>query len=141
MSLEDSNKAIMQRFIETWNQGDMEGLESFWASNIVHYTRAGHGKQDILRSYGITMRAFPDLQWEIGDIIAQGDKVVLRLTGRATHTGPFLEILPTGKRVEFRSVDICRLADGKIVEHWGLLDELALLEQLDLIPSEYLTAM
>lgn len=140
MSVE-ANKTIIRRFIETWNAGDLQGITAFWSPDIIHHTRADHDLEDISASYQVVMQAFPDLQWQIDDIIAEGDKVVTRLTGYATHQGSFMGVPPTGKRVKCKSVDISRIADGKIVEHWGMLDELYLMEQLDLIPSEYLSAM
>ena len=85
--------------------------------------------------------AFPDLRAEIEDNVADDDKVVFRMTRRATHTGAFMGIPPTGKQVEFGVFDLVRVADGKLVEHWGLLDQLTLLQQLGVVPTpEQVTA-
>jgi predicted ester cyclase len=74
--------------------------------------------------------AFPDLQIEIEDLIAEGDKVVGRVTARGTHQGAFMGIAPTGKPVSFNAIDVVRIAGGKIVERWSQADNLALLQQL-----------
>lgn len=141
MVIEERNKKLMGDFIETWNSGKLNELTNYWSPDIVHHTRADHDRESIMKSYATTMQAFPDLRWDVDDIIAEGDKVVARLTGHATHTGEFMGVPPTNKKITCRSVDICRIQDDQIVEHWGLLDELAISAQLDLIPEEYLSAM
>lgn len=79
--------------------------------------------------------------WNKGDfaaeqeVIAEGDKVVDRWTMRATHTGPFMNMPPTGKQVTFTGMDIARVENGKIVEYWHQQDGLGLLQQLGVIPS------
>ena len=68
-------------------------------------------------------------------MIAEGDKVVCRLTWHGTHQGKFMGIPPTGKHETFTSIDIVRLADGKFVEHWNVVDHLGMLQQLGVIPA------
>ena len=137
----EANRMLIHQFIETWNRGDMEAVAGFWAPNIIHHTRQDHDAKDISSSYETVMKAFPDLHWDIEDMIAEGDKVVTRLTGYATHQGEFMGVPPTGKQVKCRSFDISRIIGDKIVEHWGLLDELSLMVQLELMPSAYLSSM
>jgi len=67
-------------------------------------------------------------------IIAEEDKVVSRFTFQGTHTGEFMGIAPTGREVTVMQISIDRIADGKIVEHWGLVDQLSLLQQLGVGP-------
>lgn len=74
--------------------------------------------------------AFPDLQLTIADEIAAGDKVVQRLTATGTHRGPFMGIPPTGKRVTMSSIEIMRVAGGRIAEHWDEFDVAGVLQQL-----------
>ena len=73
---------------------------------------------------------FPDLHRTIDDLVAEGDKVVVRQTIRGTHRGEYLGVPPTGKPVTFTAVAIFRLADGRIVESWILRDDLSILQQL-----------
>jgi steroid delta-isomerase-like uncharacterized protein len=74
--------------------------------------------------------SFPDLTITIEDLIAEGDKVVTRLTARGTHQGTFRGIAPTGRVVSWTGIRIFRIAEGKIVEHWANWDDLSLLQQL-----------
>lgn len=79
--------------------------------------------------------AAEDAQVTIQDLIAEGDKVVARLLGTGTNTGPFAGQPPTGKRVTFSSFRIYRLVDGKVVEPWAMQDRLGLMEQLGFLQS------
>jgi predicted ester cyclase len=74
--------------------------------------------------------AFPDLQVKVEDIFGAEDKVTVRLRISATHAGEFLGIQPTGKRVEYESTEVYRIADGKIVEEWICSDMLTLMAQI-----------
>ena len=67
--------------------------------------------------------AFPDLNVTVEEVMAEGDRVAARVTMRGTHRGEFPGIAPTGKRVEVRVMDMFRISDGKIVEHWGHADD------------------
>ena len=79
--------------------------------------------------------AFPDAQHVVEDLIAEGDKVVARVTSRATHQGEFMGIPPTGKRLSWTWIEIDRIKDGKIVECWDNSDDLGLMQQLGAIPQ------
>ena len=77
---------------------------------------------------------FLDSHLVIEDVIAEGDKVVTRLTITGTQTGTLQGIPPTGKKFSMRGIDIFRVVDGKIVEHWDAVDQLGMLQQLGVIP-------
>ena len=79
--------------------------------------------------------AFPDFKVTIDDMIAEGDKVVVRGTWSGTHKGEFMGIPATGKSVSFGVIDTVRIAGGKMVEHWGLMDNFRLMQQLGVIPA------
>jgi steroid delta-isomerase-like uncharacterized protein len=78
---------------------------------------------------------FPDMRWQIHDLVAAGDRVVARTTMTGTQLGDFFGIPPTGKAVEVGGIHILRVADGKIVEHWGNNDDLGLMRQLGVVPA------
>jgi predicted ester cyclase len=78
--------------------------------------------------------AFPDGSMTIEDMIAEGEKVVTRKTYRGTHQGELLSIPPTGRHVSVGLIDIMRIVDGKVVEHWNVGDDLGMLQQLGVIP-------
>ncbi len=79
--------------------------------------------------------AFPDFKATIDDILAEDDKVVLRMTWNGTQKGEFLGVPATGKRVSFGVIDIIRIANGKLVEHWGQMDSMSMMQQLGAIPA------
>ena len=80
------------------------------------------------------LAAFPDTHVGVEDSLTTGDKVVGRFTYTATHTGAFLGIPATGNRIAMRSIDIWRVRDGKLVEHWDELNLLEVFQQLGVIP-------
>jgi predicted ester cyclase len=84
---------------------------------------------------GAFLNAFPDCQFTIDDMIAEGDRVATKKTFSGTHTGEFNGIAPTGRSVSITFVDILRLRDGKIVEHWLSMDQLSFMQQLGLLPT------
>jgi predicted ester cyclase len=77
---------------------------------------------------------FPDMRWEIHDLIAAGDRVVARTTMTGVQRGEFFGIAATGRPVEVGGVHILRIADGRIIEHWGNNDDLGMMRQLGVIP-------
>ena len=76
---------------------------------------------------------FPDLAVSDVDLIAEGDKVVMRHVTTGTHQGDFMGIAATGRRISVNEIHIVRLADGKIVEHWGVEDNLGMMQQLGVV--------
>jgi predicted ester cyclase len=82
------------------------------------------------------MAAFPDLHFEVDDLISSGDKVVSRITCTGTHSGEFMGMEPTGKNVSVQAIDIIRFGDDNLAhEHWGVFDALAMMQQLGAIPT------
>jgi steroid delta-isomerase-like uncharacterized protein len=137
MSVEE-NKAETRRAIkEFWNQGNMELLDEFWAPNYVNHDPSNPEVRDLegfKQWVGMVRNAFPDLNVNVDDLIAEGDKVALRWTFRGTHKGEFGKISATGKQVTITGITISRIADGKTVESWWSDDDLGLLQQLGVIP-------
>ncbi len=138
----DINKTLVRDYVHTWNRGKIGDLPKFWAPEMIHHTRTQRQTvPEVQRVIAEFMSAFPDLQFEIDDMFGEGDRVVTRMTATATHRGSFLGCPPTSKKINCSVIGIARLADGKIVEHWGVTDELAMLAQLGLLPNEYLAGM
>jgi steroid delta-isomerase-like uncharacterized protein len=78
--------------------------------------------------------AFPDGRTTIDDIIAEGDKVVVRATMKGTHKGEFMGIPATGKQVTISGIDVTRFVNGKSTEHWGQWDTLGMMQQVGVVP-------
>lgn len=138
----EANKALIRSYVEAWNRGDLKELSEYWSPDMRHYTRTqSHDYATTKRIVESFMSAFPDLNWQIDDIVAEGDRVVTRMTATATQTGEYMGLPPTGKPINCSVMGIARVGEGKIVEHWGVTDELAIMSQLGLLPEEYLAAM
>lgn len=129
-SLED-NKRVVARFVERCqNQHDLAYAdEAFHADFVNHYRpegrtidSAGGPASGFKAFYGALLRAFPDATMTIDDQLAERDVVATRKTLRGTHLGDLWGLPPTGRRVEFEFIDIFRVADGKLVEHWTSMD-------------------
>ena len=132
-------KALVRRLMEEdISQGDETVAEAIIHPAFIDHTNPP-GMQHGLEGHKAIVRlfrlAFPDLEFRIEDLIGEGDKVVARTTMRGTHRGEFFGIPPTGKTVEMTGVHVLRIADGKIIEHWGSNDDLGLLRQLGAIPD------
>ncbi len=135
------NKALVRRLIAAWNRGDLADMAQYWSPDMVHYSRGealpAHAVFDAMSGL---MRAFPDVKLEIEAMVAEGDLVASMLRLTATHDGEYIGLPPTGRTVSCSLMGIVRVIDGKVVEHWGVGDGLDLLQQLGVIPSEYLAA-
>ena len=127
-------KAIVRRNNdEFWNQEDMAVADEIIASDYVRHMPNGRdirGREGIRQEVAAFHKAFADLQFSLEDVIAEGDKVAARFTGRGTHKGEFTGIPPTGKVVQYGAIVICRIAKGKIVESWAQEDSLWMMQQL-----------
>jgi C-1 hydroxylase len=95
------------------------------------------GPADVYALMGSFMSAFPDLRFEVEDLVADGDLVAARMRARATHCGEFMGLPPTGRQVSVLVMGQVRVAEGRIVEHWNVMDEVHLLQQLGLLSSTF----
>src|SRR5262245_49730936 len=133
MSVE-ANKATARRVAdEIFSQGKLDVIDEIFALHYVGHTQHGtivHGTAGVKQFVAQYLSAFADAQSVVEDQVAEGDRVVVRLTFTGTHTGSWMGIPPTGKPVTVRGMALYRLQDGKIVEQWTIGDTLGLLQQL-----------
>lgn len=132
MSMED-NKNIVRRYQDAYNREDYEALAEVVAADVrTPNINAGMppGLEGAIAVHKKTMLGMPDYYTEIEDLLAEGDKVVARVTMTGTHTGDFWGIPPTGRKVNLTGIYIVRIAAGKIVEHWGEEDGMKVVRQL-----------
>jgi predicted ester cyclase len=131
-TIEEQNKAIVANYLQEMDRGNTAVLREVLAHDaIIHFP--GFPPMDVqatVQGAEMFYAAFPDLSHNIDDLIAEGDKVVLRATDRGTHQGEFQGIAPTGKYVTITLIAIYRIAGGKIVEMWEEIDMLGLLQQI-----------
>ena len=134
----ERNKAVIRRFIEeVQNKKDYAVFDELNDPEFVNLSSPPgipanrEGGKMYLRGF---LNAFPDSYFTIDEMIAEGDRVVTKKTFTGTHTADFGDIPATGKRVTLQYVDIMRLRDGRIVEHWMSMDQLSFLQQLGVAP-------
>jgi steroid delta-isomerase-like uncharacterized protein len=136
----ERNKAIVRRlFDEVWNTGSLDKIEELYAADFVAdyrpYAPLRHGHDAIKGMVQRAHAAFPDFHEELEEMIAEGDKVVVRFTITGTQLGQWGPLPPTGKPVRFEEIVILRFVDGKVIEQRGLPDNLAALRQLGVVPT------
>jgi predicted ester cyclase len=129
------NKALMLRLIEEgFNKGNLSVIDELVAPDMKERQRGNsdgpEGTKEVIR----TLRSwFPDFEMDAEDVAAVGDKVWMRFAARGTNLGPFMGNPPTGRKVRVDVIDIARFKDGKMVEHWGVPDQLGVMLQLGLL--------
>jgi C-1 hydroxylase len=132
MSLEE-NKAIVRKMIEEYNKQNLDILDDLVAPDYVDHTHQEQGPESLKQRFMLGYKAFPDWHETIEDIIAEGDKVWVRLTYTGTHKGEFGGLAPTGKKITAMNVDIYRIVNGKLVEYWSVTDSLNILKPMGAI--------
>ena len=137
---EEQNKQVVRQYIEAFNRQDIERLGQLVSSSNQSFEFSGmHTSMDWNRTqqfFAVFWTAFPDLSAKIEDIVAEGDKVAIRVLNTGTHKGDFQGIPPTGKKVSFEGRDFMTLRDGKIVEQQAGVDMMELMQQIGAIPAE-----
>ena len=124
----EENKAIARRVYEIISTGDFDRAEEIVNASVPDNELLPRNPPAKLidtfkETFSEAREGFPDLTISVEDVMAEGDRVTARVTMRGTHSGQFQGIAPTNKRVEVKAIDIFRIKDGKIVEHWGHADD------------------
>lgn len=135
----EANKTTVREFVtEAQSRGNLDAIEVYLPREFVDHSPVSGlpgNREGVRMLFSALWTAFPDLQATIHDQVAEGDKVVTRKTLSGTHSGPFLGLPPTGNRVSFDIIDILRVEDGKLLEHWCVVDQLTLLRGVGAIPQ------
>lgn len=133
------NKATQRRYVEqVQNRGDVAALDEFLAPDAVNHTPPPGmpGTRDgAKRIVGMMRAAFPDHDAVVEHMVAEGDLVATYKMLTGTHRGDFMGIAPTHRRVRIRIMDFVRYRDGKVAEHWNIVDVIGLLRQLGVAPG------
>lgn len=136
--MSEENKALVRRFVEVFNQGNLSAIDEIIAPNYVRYDPASpdgiRGSEGIKQFVTTYRTAIPDIHITTEEQIAEGDKVVTRWTGHGTHKAALMGIPPTGKQATVTGITITHIANGKIVEEWINWDTLGMLQQLGVVP-------
>ena len=135
----EANKLVMNRFTEFINTASEKLAQELISPDAVFHvpgrSEPMRGPAGYLSIIGMMRAGFPDIQWTLEEMVAEGDKVAARFTMRGTHRGTFSGVPPTGKSIRVQAMNIYRLSDGQFVEERGQPDMLVLLQQIGAIPS------
>lgn len=134
------NKGTVRRLYEEMvNAHNVDMVDELVLENVIEneeFPGLQPHREGVKQFFSMMFEAFPDLKFDVKDLMGEGDRVAARAIMTGTHQGTFLDIPATGKRVEVKLIDIFRLEDGKVAEHWGQTDMLSMMQQLGAIPAE-----
>jgi len=136
MSIEE-NKVLAYRILEEiFSQGNLSHIDELFAPDIVIHDpdKELRGMEQVKQGILRLREAFPDLYYTVEDIIAEGDKVVMRFIGQGTHRGEFRGVPPTDKEMTYTGIMILRFVESKVVDYWAVSDVLGIFRQLGVIP-------
>lgn len=132
------NKAHALRMVDAWNRGDPDAVIAYWAPDAVHYDEDGSRMPadriaDIMRG---TLDSFPDLRLEARSVVAEGDRVMLRITATATHRGDFMGVPATNAPVTWHYLEELLFDEqGRVTAHWDVVNFGPLYRVLGQIPD------
>ena len=131
--------ATLRRFYDSINAGDVDRFGELLADDFVEHEETpglAPTKEGVKEFFRMYIAAFPNLRFDVEDILASGDKVVARVRVTGTHEGEFMGMPATGKSVDVQAIDIVRFGDdGLAHEHWGVFDAMAMMQQLGVVPE------
>lgn len=134
----DDAKSLVRRFDDELGAGNLDVIDELVADDVIDHEEfpgLGPNKEGIKRFFAMLRSAFPDLRLEVREMLADGDLVSVRAIATGTHQGDFLGLSSSGKHIEVQVFDILRLRDGQVAEHWGVLDAMAMMQQLGGTPE------
>ena len=135
----EANKNLVKRYYEEVLNGRNPGvLDELAVSDYDEHSPfpgQPNGLEGLKARAGGLLAAFNPYAFTMQDVVAEGDTVVVHWTNTATHSGSFMGIPPTGRAVTISGIDIHRIRDGKMAEHWHVVEELQMLQQLGLLPA------
>jgi steroid delta-isomerase-like uncharacterized protein len=134
----EEQKALVRRFIdEVFLKGDFAAVDELMTDDFVSHTSGpgASGKDGMKQAITRVSAGLSDASMKIEDVIAEDDRVAVRLTGHAVQTGEFMGMPPSGKAYTIGEIHIFRVRDGKVAEHWHQADFLGMLRQLGMMPE------
>jgi len=131
-------KTVVLRFIDVvYNASQPDSIDAFVHADFVDHSPGvpadARGPQWVHTQYGNTYAAFPDLRFTVDDVIAEGDEVVTRWSSHGTFTGKLGDVTGKGQKVMIQGISIMRIADGKIIESWDLVDRASMFRQVGFV--------
>jgi steroid delta-isomerase-like uncharacterized protein len=132
-------REVVRRVEEAWASNDLGVIDHLVAEDLVSHDAfpgSPPGREGAKAAHQMSMASFPDRTMTIDDIVGEGDRVAVRTTVRGTNTGglPWMGVPANGARIEIEAISVYRVADGRVVEHWGQNDAMRLMSQLGVAP-------
>jgi len=136
-TIEQNTELIKTYFLEIWNKGRYELLDEVIAPDYLNHSASipnlAPGPEGLLPIIQSIRHGFPDLHYEINDLVVTTDTVVARVFMTGTLDGELWGIAPNGNKISVNQINIERIVDGKIKEHWRVTDELSMMKQLGVV--------
>ena len=137
--MSEDNKAVVRKFFDAWNTGDLDSLDEVTAPDVVDHDRynpnAGEGVEGAKKTIAMYREAFPDLHMTVEEQVAEGDLVVTRWTATGTHKGEVMGFAPTGNKGVTNGISWDRVSDGKVVEARTEWDVFNMMQLIGAIPQ------
>lgn len=134
------NETIVRRYyVDALTHGDWQLLDMLVAATFVEHEVLPHippTREGIKQKYDLLRTGFPDLRFGVEEIFGVAEKIAVRVIVQGTHTGMFMGRPPTNRTFAVTSVNIFRLAQSQLVEHWGVFDQMSMLGQLGAFPGK-----
>jgi steroid delta-isomerase-like uncharacterized protein len=137
--MSEANKAAATKLFGIMNGADLSGAAEVVAPNFVEHEELlgvdTSGVEGFKRIVTFYRAAFPDLKFEVPQLVAEGDTVAAHFRVTGTNRGEFMGMPASGKSIDFRGLDLFRFDSGKVVEHWGYMEQMKMMQQLGMMPS------
>ena len=137
------NKQLFRRYFEEIaNTGDFDRVDEIFATDYLHHDPANPDPRGVVGPQGVKdhlvslSAGFPDVRFDIDEMVAEGEEIVVRWTASLTHTGDYFGLPPSGKQARITGMNTWRTENGKAIEGWVNRDDLGLLQQLGVIPTQ-----
>jgi steroid delta-isomerase-like uncharacterized protein len=131
-----NNRELAERFYEeVMNNGNLAFIDEFCSPDYIEHDddAPSPDREGLKKHVAMIRQGFPDLNVRVEDILVDGDRVAARTKVTGTHEGTFAGLPPTNKQVAIDGMDLVRVVDGKLVEHWGLMDAMEMMQQLGVL--------
>jgi steroid delta-isomerase-like uncharacterized protein len=138
---EDENRRLFQRYFDETNADNLDVLDEIFAADYLHHDPANPDPRPVVGPQGVRdhlvslKAAFPDLKFEVDDMVAEGEDIVVRWTARGTNTGDYFGMPATNRPIEITGMNSWTTRDGQAIEGWVNRDDMLMMQQLGVVPA------
>jgi len=130
----EENKAVILRLYDLINQKQLDAYYELYAPDFIDHASTGDRSLEQMKQFeAMATAAFPDAKFTVDNMVAEGDKVAFQVHCRMTHKGTFRGVAPTGKKIEVINTHIVKIVANKVMEWWGTMDNLGMMQQLGIV--------